>query len=158
MLNSAIGPTRQFRVAQYRLSGSIHALILALGSVKCSGRCLSTKDLCLQRQSISKTAISSLASLASWPRRERRVRRILGQDEASFESRFTFLRKDVRSKTLFVFGKTDLSSVKIASKTRGSYWKITQRCAWDEINKYILVKYQVRMRNKHRNFTYRQVD
>jgi hypothetical protein len=45
---------------------------------------------------ISKTAISSLASLTSWARRERRVRQIFRQDEASFESRFTFLRKDVR--------------------------------------------------------------
>ncbi|KAJ7870397.1 hypothetical protein B0H13DRAFT_1896207 [Mycena leptocephala] len=45
---------------------------------------------------ISKTAISSLASLTSWARRERRVRQIFRQDKASFESRFTFLRKDVR--------------------------------------------------------------
>ncbi|KAJ7627497.1 hypothetical protein B0H17DRAFT_1110416 [Mycena rosella] len=43
---------------------------------------------------ISKTTFLSLTSLASWARRQRRQRHILGQDTASFQSRFPFLFKD----------------------------------------------------------------
>ncbi|KAJ7116193.1 hypothetical protein C8R43DRAFT_960868 [Mycena crocata] len=46
------------------------------------------------RPLISKTAKKSWTSLASWPRPERRQRRILVQDVASWESRFNFPAQD----------------------------------------------------------------